>query len=78
MTPQVTTGIVQMATPTIKNELFQFDQATAGQLARGADDQRGLLDAASPLAIPAIPTTEAPYDGEVCFGVFVTDIALDG
>ena len=78
MTPQVTTGIVQMAVPEIKNELIQFDQLTAGELAAGADDQRGLLDAASPLAIPDIPTTEVPYDGEVAFGVFVTDIALDG
>ena len=77
MLPSVQSGIVQMAVPEIRNELIQND-SEGGELLKAADDQRGLLDAASPIAIPDIPTTEAPYDGLVCFGVFVTDVALDG
>ena len=77
MLPLVQSGIVQMATPEIRNELIQ-NNSEGGELTITSDDQRALLDAASPLAIPDIPTTEAPYDGEVAFGVFITDVGLDG
>ena len=76
MQPQVQSGIVQQVTPSQENQLFQSNGGIEGT--KGADDQKALLDADSPIAIPAIPTTEVPYDGDVAFGVFRTDIGLDG
>ena len=77
MDPSVQSGLVQFVTPSQENQLTQND-STGGETAKGADDQEALKDTDSPIALPAIPTTEAPYDGKVCFGTFKTDVALDG
>ena len=74
--PEVFSGIVQMAQPSVRNELFQTKGGS--ELLAGDDIQLAILDQASPLAIPAVPTTEEPYDGFVAFGVFITDEDLSG
>jgi len=69
-------GLVQSAVPQQRNDLIQSDKA-GGELTLGADVQVSSKDAASPIAIPDVPTTEAPYDGLVCFGTFLNDAGGD-
>ena len=70
MQPQVQSGIIQSATPSQENQLFQT--AGGAELTKGADDQAALVDADAP------GIAGAPYDGDTPFGVFKTDIGLGG
>ena len=72
----VESGLIQSVTPFTRNELYQMDGD--GTESKSENIKLANKDSASPQALPAIPTTEAPYDGNVCFGVFVSDESLDG
>ncbi len=74
----VKSGIVQTVVPEQRNETIQYDPTSNGELVKGKDIAMAGKDADSPLAIPDVPTTEAPYDGQVCFGVFLSDEAGNG
>jgi len=69
-------GLIQSVVPEQRNEQIQSDKA-GGVLTKGADVQLASKDAASAQAIPDSPTTEAPYDGLVAFGVFANDVGGD-
>ena len=71
-------GLVQRVSSTVMaNEQFQNDGSDA-ERTLGADVQDSQLDAAATLAIPAVPTTEVEYDGQVAFGTFKNDPDLSG
>jgi hypothetical protein len=72
----VRSGLIQRVTPASRSELYEID--ALGSNAQVVDLKEAVKDANSPNAIPDVPTTEAPYDGRVCFGIFLVDIALDG
>ena len=70
-------GLIQrVGSTTLRNELKQL--TTGGSEISGDVDMQAVKDPDSPFAIPDVPTTEAPYDGEVCFGVFLNDDAQTG
>jgi len=72
----VKSGLVQRVEPQTRNELH-VNRAT-GEAAKGSDIFTSVKDPASQFAIPDVPTSEAPYDGFVCFGTFISDIDLSG
>lgn len=72
----VTSGLIQRVTPANRSELYEV--TGIGTSAQVTDLKEAAKDPNSPNAIPAVPVTEAPYDGFVCFGIFLVDIALDG
>lgn len=72
----MTSGLIQNVTSGLSNSLSQWFPFAQGELASG-DVMRAMKDSASPYAIPAVPTTEAPYDGAVAFGIFACDEGAD-
>lgn len=74
--PLVQSGLVQTVQPSGRTELVQV--LAGGSEQSGGDIIDSLLDESATLAIPAIPTTEAPYDGEVAFGSMKVDTDLSG
>lgn len=73
---EIMSGLVQRVHPQIQTGLTKNDGD--GTESAIVDLQDSLKDSASPLAIPDAPTTEAPYDGLVCFGTFKIDEDLSG
>ena len=71
-----TSGLIQRVTPAVTSALIEV--TGYGTSAAATDQSDAAKDPNSPNAIPAIPTTEAPYDGLVAFGIFTVDPALDG
>ena len=70
-------GLVQrVGSTTLRTETKQL--TTGGSELSGDVMMNAVKDPDSPLAIPDIPTTELPYDGDVCFGVFEIDEAQTG
>ncbi|RLA02085.1 MAG: hypothetical protein DRQ42_01615 [Gammaproteobacteria bacterium] len=65
-------GMIQRVAPFLTTQLTQI--TSLGGSTKGGDVQRAVKDPASSNAIPDSPTSEAPYDGLVCFGVFVVDV----
>jgi hypothetical protein len=69
-------GLIQTVKP---SQRIESEQTTAlGTSSVIENLQLAHKDPNSPNAIPDIPTTEAPYDGFVAFGLFVVDESLDG
>lgn len=69
-------GLVQSVKPYV---VSQSKEITGyGTSADVVDLEVAAVDRNSAKAIPILPTTEAPYDGLVAFGVFEVDPALDG
>lgn len=69
-------GLVQSVRPYVVSQSKEIDGI--GTNADVVDLADAAVDRNSPKAIPILPTTEAPYDGFVAFGVFEVDPALDG
>ena len=70
-------GLIQrVGSTTLRTETKQL--TTGGSELAGDVMMHAAKDPDSPVAIPDIPTTEAPYDGFVCFGVFTIDDAQTG
>ena len=77
--PQVVSGLIQTVTPSQVCSMYQMEGDGTTLIPSGiVDVAKAFKDPASPFAIPDVPTTEAPYDGQVCFGVFDIDPGHDG
>ena len=65
-------GLIQRVRSSVTHgltEVFDF-----GSQIVGGDIIDALKDPNSPNAIPDVPTTEAPYDGYVAFGIYSVDV----
>lgn len=71
-----TSGLIQSVKPYVSTGLKEIDDF--GSNTAITDSKEAVKDPNSSRAIPDIPTTEAPYDGLVAFGVFLIDASLDG
>jgi hypothetical protein len=69
-------GLIQSVTPSQSIESYQSDGVGGEAVLENLQQANNDID--SPQSIPAVPTTEAPYDGQVCFGLFHVDETLDG
>ena len=65
-------GLIQrVGSTTLRTETIAL--ITGGSELAGDNIMDATKDPDSPVAIPDVPTTEAPYDGFVCFGIFKID-----
>ena len=71
-----TSALIQRVKPSLSCGLIEID--AIGSSAAVVDLVEAQPDTNSPKAIPDVPTTEAPYDGLVAFGIMLLDAAGDG
>jgi len=69
-------GLIQTVKPSTRIESGQTTAIGVSSVIENLQQAR--KDPNSPNAIPDVPTTEAPYDGFVAFGLFKVDETLDG
>jgi len=69
-------GLIQRVKPSMTSASTEI--YTPGSVISGDDKVKAQKDPNSPKAIPDIPTSEAPYDGLVGFGVMDIDTDLNG
>lgn len=68
-----TSGLVQRVKSFVTHGLTETTDY--GTTATSEDLIAAQKDPNSPNAIPDVPTTEAPYDGFVAFGIYEVDVA---
>ncbi len=68
-----TSGLIQTVKSFVHHD--RIEMTGIGTTSEGADLIQAAKDPNSPNAIPDTPTTEAPYDGHVAFGIYEVDVA---